>query len=78
VSALTYRGVCADHIRKRPDELPSGIFPFWKRVLSTPDEEIIVANGPDAYFFVRFIKVFGLYMLVPYLFLTFVICIPIS
>lgn len=63
---------------KRPQMLPSGLFPFWTSVFAVPDKEIIVANGPDAYFFVRFLKVFGLHMLVPYFLLTFVICIPLS
>jgi MFS superfamily sulfate permease-like transporter len=63
---------------KRPEPLPKGLVPFWKAVFKTPDASIIAANGPDAYFFVRFIKVFGLYMLVPYFFLSFAICIPIS
>lgn len=63
---------------KRPPALPSGLFAFWKTVWSTPDAEVIVANGPDAYFFVRFLKVFGVFLLLPYFILTFVICIPLS
>ncbi|WWD18719.1 hypothetical protein CI109_103173 [Kwoniella shandongensis] len=63
---------------KRPQALPSGVVPFWRTIFSTPDRDIIVANGLDAYFFVRFLKVFGLQMLVPYVFLTFVVCIPLS
>jgi hypothetical protein len=63
---------------KRPEPLPSNILAYWRKVFSVPDQEIIVANGVDAYFFVRFLKVFGLQMLVPYVILTFAICIPIS
>ncbi|WWD05285.1 hypothetical protein V865_003358 [Kwoniella europaea PYCC6329] len=64
---------------KRPPVLPSGIFGYWKTILiSTPDTDLIVSNGPDAYFFIRFIKVFGLKMLLPYVLLTFVVCIPAS
>ncbi|OCF37292.1 hypothetical protein I317_06862 [Kwoniella heveanensis CBS 569] len=63
---------------KRPTPLPSGIFAYWKTVFTTPDQDIIVSNGPDAYFFVRFLKVFGLEMLLPYWILTFVICVPVS
>ncbi|WWC62853.1 uncharacterized protein I303_105451 [Kwoniella dejecticola CBS 10117] len=64
---------------KKPPALPSGIFTFWKTVLfTTPDSDLLISNGPDAYFFLRFIKVFGLKMLLPYFLLTFVICIPAS
>jgi hypothetical protein len=63
---------------KRPMPIPSGILPFWRTVFAAPDTEIIVANGVDAYLFVRFLKVFGLYMLVPYFILTFAVCIPLS
>lgn len=63
---------------KRPSELPDGIFAFWKRVLTTHDQDIIVANGLDAYFFLRFLKVFGIKLLLPYVFLTVVICIPVA
>lgn len=62
---------------KRPQDLPSGAG-FWKTVFALPDQEIIVANGPDAYFFLRFIKVFGIHMLLPYFVLTFAICIPLA
>jgi hypothetical protein len=63
---------------KQPPALPDGPLAFWKTVWSLPDKELIVANGPDAYFFVRYLKVFGLYMLAPYFFLTFAILIPVS
>lgn len=63
---------------KRPPMLPDGPLAFWKTVFSLPDKEIIVANGPDAYFFVRYLKIFGLYMLGPYFFLTCAILIPVS
>ncbi|WWC88432.1 uncharacterized protein L201_003343 [Kwoniella dendrophila CBS 6074] len=62
---------------KKPAELPSGVFSFWRTILfNTPDTDIIISNGPDAYFFLRFIKVFGLKMLLPFFILTFIICIP--
>lgn len=63
---------------KKPPVLPDGPLSFWRTVFRLPDREIIVANGPDAYFFVRYLKIFGLYMLAPYFFLTFVILIPVS
>jgi hypothetical protein len=63
---------------KRPEPLPSSPFSFWKDVFVTPDKAIIVANGVDAYLFVRYLKVFGLHMLVPYVILSFAVCIPIS
>lgn len=63
---------------KRPEPLPSGTFSFWRDIFSTPDSAIIVANGVDAYLFVRYLKVFGLQMLVPYVILSFAVCIPIS
>lgn len=63
---------------KRPVHLPDGIFSFWRTVLQTPDQEIIVANGPDAYLFVRYLKVFGVQMLVPYVILSIAVCLPVS
>ncbi|WVO14302.1 hypothetical protein L204_101934 [Cryptococcus depauperatus] len=63
---------------KRPQPLPSGIISFWKTLFMTPDEDIIASNGPDAYFYIRYMKVFGLQMLVPYLILTCTILIPVS
>ncbi|KAL0240602.1 hypothetical protein I308_106400 [Cryptococcus tetragattii IND107] len=63
---------------KRPQPLPSGIIAFWKTLFKTPDQDIIVSNGPDAYFYVRFLKVFGLQMLIPYVILTCAILIPVS
>ena len=65
-------------LSKRPPMLPGGPVAFWKTVFSLPDKEIIVANGPDAYFFVRYLKIFGLYMMAPYVFLTCAILIPVS
>ena len=63
---------------KRPPELPTGTLSFWKTVWSLPDKEIIVANGLDAYLFLRYIKVFGVQMLGPYVILSIAICVPIS
>ncbi|WVR06572.1 hypothetical protein IAU60_003604 [Kwoniella sp. DSM 27419] len=63
---------------KRPEPLPSGVFAYWKTVFKTADQDIITYNGPDAYFFVRFLKVFGLEMLLPYWILTFAVCVPVS
>ena len=63
---------------KRPAPLPTGVFAWWKTVFSTPDLDIVVANGLDAYLFVRFLKVFGLQMMVPYVILSFAVCIPIA
>jgi hypothetical protein len=65
-------------LSKKPPMLPDGPLAFWKTVFGLPDKEIIVANGPDAYFFVRYLKVFGIYMLVPYVLLSCIICIPVS
>jgi len=61
---------------QKPRPLPTGMFAWWKTIFTMPDQEIIVANGVDAYFFVRFLKVFGLQMMVPYVFFTFAVCIP--
>lgn len=63
---------------KRPRQLPSGIGAFWGTVFRTPDAEVIVANGVDAYLFTRFLKVFGIYMLIPYALLSCIILIPIA
>ena len=63
---------------KRPADLPSGVLPFWKTVFGLPEKEIIVANGLDAYLFVRYLKVFGVTMFIPYVILTIAVCVPIS
>ena len=63
---------------KKPKQLPLGIISFWRPVLDTPDQDLIVANGLDAYLFVRFLKVFGVKLLIPYFLLTFVVCIPLA
>jgi hypothetical protein len=63
---------------KKPKPLPLGIVAFWKAVIGTPDQDIIVSNGLDAYFFVRFLKTFGVKLLIPYVFLTFAVCIPLA
>lgn len=63
---------------KRPPPLPRNIIGYWRTVFSVPDQDVIVANGVDAYLFIRFLKVFGIQMLVPYVILTFAICVPIS
>lgn len=61
---------------KRPEQLSKGTFAYWKQVFSHPDKEILAVNGPDSYFFVRYCKVFGLEMMVPYVILTFAACVP--
>ena len=63
---------------KRPSELPNGPLAFWRTVFKLPDHKLVVANGPDAYFFVRYLKIFGLYMLAPYVLLTCAVLIPVS
>ena len=63
---------------KKPPALPDSPLSFWRTVFKLPDYELIVANGPDAYFFVRYLKIFGLYMLVPYVLLTCAVLIPVS
>ncbi|ORX37159.1 hypothetical protein BD324DRAFT_579500 [Kockovaella imperatae] len=63
---------------KRPPELPGNPLSFWKTIWSLPDKEIMVANGLDAYLFVRYLKVFGLQMMGPYVILSIAICVPMS
>ncbi|KAI5449824.1 phosphate metabolism protein 7 [Naganishia albida] len=63
---------------KRPAALPRGIVPWWKTILTSPDKLIIEQNGLDAYFFLRFIKIFGLFLLVPYFLLTWIVLMPVS
>ncbi|KAG7531583.1 hypothetical protein FFLO_04242 [Filobasidium floriforme] len=62
---------------KRPPPLPTG-FALVKAIIQTPDDLIIEQNGLDAYLFVRFIKVFGIWMLVPYFLLTWIILMPVT
>lgn len=63
---------------KRAEPLPSQPHAWWKRVFTLNDDEILHLNGPDAYFFVRFIRIFGLYAMVPYILLSFAVCVPAS
>ena len=63
---------------KKPKPLPLGVISFWRTVIDTPDQDLIVANGLDSYLFVRFLKVFGIKLLIPYFLLTFVVCIPLA
>jgi hypothetical protein len=65
------------HHSKRPPPLPTG-FALVKAIIQTPDDLIIEQNGLDAYLFVRFIKVFGIWMLVPYFLLTWIILMPVT
>jgi hypothetical protein len=59
-------------------QLPTQPIQWWHKIFTLDDKEVLYLNGPDAYFFLRFIKVFGLYLLVPYVFLTLVVCVPAS
>lgn len=63
---------------KRPEVLPGQPISWWRRVFSLDDSEVLQANGPDAYFFLRYVKIFGFYMLVPYFVLTFAALLPAS
>lgn len=72
------RAALASPDEKPPTDLPANPISWWKRVFSLDDTEVLDLNGPDAYFFVRFLKIFGLYLLAPYLVLTFGACIPVS
>lgn len=62
--------------KRPPAELPQGVFAYWLQIFSTPDREVLRINGPDAYFFVRYCKVFGMEMIAPYIFFTFAACVP--
>lgn len=63
---------------KKPHPLPGQPVSWWRRVFSLDDSEVLQANGPDAYFFLRYVKIFGIYMLVPYFILTFAALLPAS
>ncbi|KAF8335819.1 uncharacterized protein EI90DRAFT_2912545 [Cantharellus anzutake] len=64
--------------KQPPDPLPDGVVSWWETILGTPDKAIIAANGLDAYFFVRFLKVFGLHLLGPFVFLSCAVLIPLA
>lgn len=62
---------------KKEEPMPTGIFSFWKTVFkSLDDTEVLRLNGPDAYFFVRYLKVIGLHLMFPTFLITFAACIP--
>lgn len=61
---------------KPAEPLPGQPVSWWRKVFSLDDTNVLEANGPDAYFFLRYLKIFGLYMLIPYLFFTFAALLP--
>lgn len=63
---------------ERPESLPSNPVSWWRRVFSLDDFEVLELNGPDAYFFVRYIKVFGIYLLAPLVVLAIGVLVPIA
>jgi len=63
---------------RRADPLAGSPLAWFKRVFLMDDSEVLFLNGPDAYFFLRYIKVFGLYCMVPYVVISLVVCVPSS
>ncbi|KAL1413095.1 phosphate metabolism protein 7 [Vanrija albida] len=61
---------------ERPETLPDNPVSWWRRVFSLDDFEVLELNGPDAYFFIRYIKVFGVYMLIPYTIIAIAALVP--
>ncbi|KAK9898454.1 DUF221-domain-containing protein [Cystobasidium minutum MCA 4210] len=63
-------------LRAKP--LPSnGLFDVIPAIIRADDRTIITYNGLDAYLFVRFIKVLGLYVFAPIALLTWTILLPV-
>lgn len=48
---------------KRPQKLPNSMIGWWKTIFQVRDEHILFINGADAYFAVRYLKVFGVGLL---------------
>lgn len=48
---------------KRPNRLPNNPIGWWKTIFQVKDEHILYINGADAYFAVRYIKIFGVGLL---------------
>ncbi|BEJ14084.1 hypothetical protein CspHIS471_0312580 [Cutaneotrichosporon sp. HIS471] len=55
---------------KRPEKLPNNPLGWWKTIFQVRDEHIITVNGPDAYFAVRYLKIFGVCLLAFFSFLS--------
>lgn len=55
---------------KRPQQLPNSPVGWWKTIFQVRDEHILTINGPDAYFAVRYLKVFGVGLLAFFSFLS--------
>lgn len=62
---------------KQPQVLPTGLFGFFGTVIREPDIRAGELNGPDAYFFVRFIKFLAI-VLLPFWILTWAVIMPID
>ncbi|EIN09034.1 DUF221-domain-containing protein [Punctularia strigosozonata HHB-11173 SS5] len=64
-------------VSKRPPELPPGFFAWFGAIARAPDILVFDMNGPDAYFFVRFIRLMCL-ILLPVWILTWAVLMPVT
>lgn len=70
------RNVLAPPNKRAPD-LPTQVVSWFTFIWREPEISILHINGPDAYFFVRFLRLM-LKIFVPFWFLTWAILMPVS
>jgi hypothetical protein len=70
------RNVLAPPNKRAPD-LPAQVLGWFSFIWREPDISVLHINGPDAYFFIRFIRLM-LRIFVPFWFITWVILMPVS
>ncbi|EIN13115.1 DUF221-domain-containing protein [Punctularia strigosozonata HHB-11173 SS5] len=64
-------------VHKRPRPLPLSFFPWFAALARARDAHILAMNGPDAYFFVRFIRLLCM-ILIPVWVVAWAVLMPIS
>jgi hypothetical protein len=64
-------------IRRRASLLPRNIFAWSLKIWKADIEEVKDANGPDAYFFVRFLRMMAI-MFLPIWLITWAALIPVT
>ena len=62
---------------KRAPDLPTHVIGWFTAICREPEITILRINGPDAYFFIRFMRLM-LKIFVPFWFITWAILMPVS
>lgn len=62
---------------KRAPDLPTHVVGWFTAILREPEISVLHINGPDAYFFIRFMRLM-LKIFVPFWFITWALLMPVS